>query len=547
MNIVAVLTADYESTFWGTPSRLRDSLVDDAVIHHTLRRFADITGVDQHLMIVQPRDAEKAKADIEACDLTNTIKLSQSDDGVRPRRELLRAARRWNQTSWRGGLMNATWFDEYVEPRLCARLCDELNADALYLLDAHHAAHDPVQCSQMTAHHRENPQDTPYVFTAAPPGLAGLLLSRSAIAELVEKNFPVGILLTYRPEFPALDPITDDTCLHIDRDIQTAAMRFVPDTTQSFERLQAAFAECGANATTQELCRWSARENHDFAGALPVEVELELTTRTALPDSLLRPKVEKQNSRECVNLDAIAAIARELAQSDDRLLVLSGFGDPLLHPRFAETLQLIRDNGQRNIAIETNLLDVPQNSLTALFEQQVTALLIRIDAHSAEAYQQIHNANRFAEVVATIQSLEKKRRDESRALPLLVPLFTRCCANIHELDAFYDYWVQAVGSALIRSASDYCGQLPMDDILHPAPPTRAPCRQLPRRLTLLANGRVAQCDQDVAGTQPLGNWYEQSLTEIWDAQPRKELLQLHANHDWHQNPLCTNCREWIRP
>ncbi|MGE3181353.1 MAG: radical SAM/SPASM domain-containing protein [Phycisphaerae bacterium] len=572
MKIVAAMLADYQQTFWGTPSRLREKLGDVQISHASLRRFAEIGGVDQHFLIVQPRDAESAKADCQACGVANRVHISLIDDGVRPRRELFRLARRWNQTSWRGGLMNTTWYDEFVAPRLCAVILDTHEADAVFLVDAHHAALDPVLSSAMIAQYRAKAGSVRYVFTAAPPGIAGLLLSRAAVAELVEKNLPVGILLTYRPEFPALDPITDDTCLHVDRAVQTAAMRFVADTTRSVERLSAAFGELSANASALQLCAHSARDGHNFAGPFPAEVEIELTTRDALQHSHLYPRrtarreetfpgLNGSAGRRCHTVDddvravdicdadahAVIRVARELAAYDDRLLVLGGNGDPLLHPRFPQIVREIVAAGQRNIAVETSLLDAPEASIQALSDCKVAALMVRVDAQSRETYAAIHRCDRFDEVIAGIKAIEERRRSQSIAAPLLVPLFTRCRANIHELDAFYDHWIQAVGSATVRTYNDYCGLMPVDDILRPEPPVRGPCRQLPRRLTLLAEGSVAQCSQDVRGAQPLANWFTQSLAEIWDGTARGELCAMHERGAWNDNVLCAKCHEWMRP
>jgi radical SAM protein with 4Fe4S-binding SPASM domain len=78
-----------------------------------------------------------------------------------------------------------------------------------------------------------------------------------------------------------------------------------------------------------------------------------------------------------------------------------------------------------------------------------------------------------------------------------------------------------------------------------APPKRVPCRRLRSRLTVLSDGRIVSCEEDVAGLQALGRVGEMSIAAAWQAMEQVRLA--HARLSLEQLPLCRKCREWHRP
>jgi hypothetical protein len=276
-------------------------------------------------------------------------------------------------------------------------------------------------------------------------------------------------------------------------------------------------------------------------------VELELTTADPLPRSSLRPRGERVPRRELGNLDALSRLAAELAEYDDRLVVLGGHGDPLQHPQFAAVCRRLRSAGVYGIAVVTPLVDLRDATMEVLFDDKIDVVEVLLDAHSAETYQRVQQADHFAQVVGNVERLEQARRKRESARPLLVCSLTRCEGTIKELEAFYDSWIPKIGSAIIRGHNDYCGLLPADTLLPSTPSVRESCRRLATRLCLLADGTVALCAQDVAGSVRLGNWVTEPLREIWAGRPLATVRAAHGDLNLEALPLCARCREWSRP
>ncbi len=547
MKLVAALVADFESTFLGGRSRLLRPLGDSTVLGHALRRLARVEGVAQRVLCVRPRDAAPAQAALAASGVGDRVELLPIDAGRRPRRELFRSARKWNLASWRGGPLSATWFDEYVEPTCVAQIMDACDAAAVLIADGHQPLLDPAIGHAMLSHFRNNEKEARLVFTQAPPGLAGVLLTRSAIGDLLERQIPLGILLGYRPEMPQGDPITRVACLQLPAHIAQTQARFVADTQRASNLIEQAVGELGPDADASAICLWTRGADRDRAGSLPLEVEIELTTDDPLPETILRPRGPRVPRRCIENLDALARVAAELATLDDRLVFLGGLGDPLLHPQFAEVLGIVRRAGICGLGVATTGAALSDSAFEALFEHRVDLVQVLLDAHGRETYARVHRRDAYDAVMANIARIEAARRERVRPQPLILCSLTRHQETIGELEPFFDHWTRAAGTALISPYRTFGGRLPADSLISVTPPVRQPCRRLSHRLVLLADGTVRACDERIDDSIVLGYWNAQSLSEIWTGPELAKLRARHASGDLREIPQCTACDQWFRP
>lgn len=547
MKLAAAVFADFAETFLGGPSQLLTRLGSRSVLGHTLIRLMRIAGLEHRCLVVRLRDEDAAKAVVGELGLSDEVDVQGLDDGDRPRRRLFRSGRKWNLEGWRGSPLGTTWFDEYVEPLSVARVLDHYRCDGVLCLDGHQPALDIGIAAEMLAHQRENDAEAPFVFTQAPPGLAGILLRRDVTRELLEHQYPVGLLLSYRPEMPQMDPITKPTCLRISAEVAQTSARLTGDTLRSREVLTQAFAALGDDCNAGALCAWLQNGGHERAGSLPVEIELELTTDDPLPDTTLRPRGRRVPPRRLEDMQAVGQLAAQLAAYDDRLVFLGGHGDPLLHPEFPAVCREFRAAGVCGIGVGTTLVELPDAALDALLEYAVDMIEVRLDADTAATYQAVHRADAFERVVANIERIQAARRARESPQPLVVCSLTRCAATMAELEPFFERWIQATGWAVIHGYNDYAGVLAADPLLALTPPARGPCRRLDTRMMLLADGRAVLCSQDMEGVTALGSWVSEALSDLWQGRSLIQARESHSRLSLEDYPLCKRCGEWFRP
>jgi sulfatase maturation enzyme AslB (radical SAM superfamily) len=113
-------------------------------------------------------------------------------------------------------------------------------------------------------------------------------------------------------------------------------------------------------------------------------------------------------------------------------LVNCSFGEPLLHPRFAELLDFFARR-DKTLEISTNGQAFSSATMHALAGRRVK-LFVSLDSASAETYRRLRN-NRWHDVIAGLTVLREVRR-RARGLPTLNMVFMPMRSNVHELEAF---------------------------------------------------------------------------------------------------------------
>ena len=116
-----------------------------------------------------------------------------------------------------------------------------------------------------------------------------------------------------------------------------------------------------------------------------------------------------------------------------RVVVNCSFGEPLLHPRLEEILDLL---GRHNKVAEISTNgQVFTPAVVRTLAGRSVLLYVSLDAASAEVYGRLRN-DRWHEVVSGLTFLREARRRANR-LPKVYMVFMPMRANLHELEAYF--------------------------------------------------------------------------------------------------------------
>jgi hypothetical protein len=298
--------------------------------------------------------------------------------------------------------------------------------------------------------------------------------------------------------------------------------------------------------------RWLTRREAETIDPLPREVEIELTTDDPYPFALLRPRGERVGSRGPIDVDLVERIVREVARYDDALIVLGGFGDPLRHPRFVEILERIASARPYGLCVRTAGVDLDDARMDAIIRGGVDVVNVLLDAWTPPRYARLQSPNdpAIADLDAVRRAMDRlteRCREIQSVKPILIPEMTKSAENVDELDAFHDGWMRHAGAVNIVGASHFGRQTADHAVMNMAPGARTGCRRIRSRCLVLADGRVALCDQDFRGMHPAGRIGEQSLEDIWRGTPFERIREAHRAGRFDPTPICAACDEWHRP
>jgi len=545
-------------TALGLPSRIAESLGDRPVIAHTLQRIARVPGVDR-LVLVHPADDDPRPLIAPFVEgIGKPVEYhADPDQLIDPAGKKWPVARAFALTSWRGGLGQATCYDELLPARPLFSAMQRFNAESALLLGADWPLIDPDLAAAVLDNHRSAPDQLKLCFTQAPPGLAPVAVHRDILQQLAEHpGSGLGPLLGYNPQRPALDPISKDVNSPIPHAVRDAHHRFILDSPRTARLIHQLARHLGDQLPDADASRIAAAVSEcDLEQALPQQVTLELTPHRPAPGRIT-PQHHATLDRPPVDLDLARRIIDQL--DPDTALRLGGLGDALLHPHWQAIAQHAADR-VLCVALDTDLLStseithhpspiapLPDETLDQLLAAPLGLVTVRLNADSAAVYQELMGIDGFPAVMDNLKRLHNRRADTpTPAVPWIVPRLAKTAANLTDMETFFERWLRLFGTAVIEPTSCGCGLMPDLAPVPMHPPARVPCRQLGGRLSVLANGKVALCDQDWQARDPLGDAITEPLAAI--AARAHDKRAAHHAGQFAELTLCGQCTEWHRP
>jgi spiro-SPASM protein len=112
--------------------------------------------------------------------------------------------------------------------------------------------------------------------------------------------------------------------------------------------------------------------------------------------------------------------------------------------------------------------------------------------------------------------------------------------NEDPLEAFYRHWEGETGRVIVQKYDSFGGYLPDHKVTDLSPLKRFPCWHIKRDLSVLMDGRVPMCREDLQAQTVLGNIFEDDLSEIWAR--GEPIYSEHLNGSFRS--LCDGCDEY---
>lgn len=543
MSVICLIPVDLQRTRFDLPSHVGDRLVSATVLQHTVVRAARIPQIERIVIVHPDGQAPLSLIDPVAIDkpVNTFVDPDQRIDAHTPRWV---AARKWAMECWRGGLGSATCHDELLPAGPLAAAMEKHGANSAYLIGGDWCLFDPALAEAQLKVHLDAPEAMKLVFTQAPPGLAGLAVTRDVLQQLRDTGSGFGGILGYNPFQPAIDPIGRDVCIAVSPVVRDLGRRFIYDTPRTIQHIRAiSHGVDPLRADSDQIARASVEcESLNDEVRLPTWVTLELTTRRPLNGSIT-PQHYAAFDRPDIDPDLAGRIFDQL--EPDTAVTLGGLGDALEHPHLHDIIRAAHTTGMMGIGIETDLLCDTDDAI-ALLDLPLDVISIRFNADTSETYRRVNGVDGFSTVARNLKVLIDERSKRSMVVPWLAPRLIKTPDTLTDLESFFERWKRVAGcQPVIESNGCGCGLMPDVSPVPMTPPMREPCRQLGRRMTILSDGVVALCDQDWMGTSPLGDAKTHGLSEIYRNHAR--IADHHRSGVYTSLTLCGSCDQWHRP
>lgn len=237
-------------------------------------------------------------------------------------------------------------------------------------------------------------------------------------------------------------------------------------------------------------------------------------------------------------LDAAAAF------SGDAVIDLSLWGDCSLHSRAGELLGAALDRPELSLIVETCGVGWKDGVVEAVAAKAAAAAprlngqapvswIVSLDAEDPARYAELRGQG-YAEARAFAEKLIALFPADAYVQAL------RVADGEDDLERFYRAWKAKTPNVIVQKHDDFCGFLPPRKATDLSPVKRFPCRHLMRDVSVLIDGTVAVCREDLGLTEVWGNAFTDSLEAIW-AKGRDR----YAAHCAGAYPgICGSCDEY---
>ena len=251
-----------------------------------------------------------------------------------------------------------------------------------------------------------------------------------------------------------------------------------------------------------------------------------------------------------------ASLVSQIAElSEYAVVAVGGWTEPLAVPDFAAYASSVLEHPGLSLLVETDGICLTEELALKLSGLSSAAKprengrpaimwIVSLDAATQARYDAIYSC---AQNTGGTTDFQKAVAAVSLLSPLfpgaVYPQFVRMHENEDELEAFYRYWHEkdspSGGNLIIQKYDSYCGLLPCRKPADLSPLVRNPCWHIKRDMTILCDGSVPLCREQVLEAD-CGSVFRDGLSAVWER--FRSPLEAHLQKNYNQR--CGNCDEY---
>ncbi|MFP4425088.1 MAG: spiro-SPASM protein [Spirochaetaceae bacterium] len=277
------------------------------------------------------------------------------------------------------------------------------------------------------------------------------------------------------------------------------------------------------------------QEDRSLLRTLPAYFNVQVTNRYAQKVSY-EPFHELQEGEEPVEMELprFEALLREIEAFAPESVVSIGYrGEPGLHSAVLEMIRAVEASRSLSLYLETSGVGWDETALEALegLSLRRTTIIVLLDAASESVYRELRGEG-FTEAIRFANRMRKAHPERCYVQA------TRLVEYQESLEEFYKAWKE--DNPIIQKYNHFCGELPDRRVTDLSPLERFPCWHLQRDVTVLLDGTVPRCQEDIHRNHTLGNLFEEGLEAVWER--GRGVFDAHTRGEYPD--ICGNCDEY---
>lgn len=296
--------------------------------------------------------------------------------------------------------------------------------------------------------------------------------------------------------------------------------------------------------------RWNEAKQFKFRPSFPIHLDIELSYRCNLRcimcpfgnPNFKHPPYKGQK----LKVDVVKKIIKEGVPQGLSSVRFSMINEPLLDKPLPDLISYAKEVGVIDVFITTNGMLLSEEKSRALIQSGLTHIMVSLDAATPETYSVIRVGGDYEKVVKNIENFVKIRNELGSHLPLLRLSFLKMKPNAHEVDQFTKMWVGKVDYIAISCYINVVGDSETNKKLATEVGTMKGiknygCWHPWARCSIFSNGDIFPCCSSFGRATPVGNIYEDSISNIWQSDTVKHIQDINKAGEYFKCETCLRC------
>lgn len=277
----------------------------------------------------------------------------------------------------------------------------------------------------------------------------------------------------------------------------------------------------------------------------PLRFDIELTNACNLKCRMC-PRHISSRRVGYIDMNLFEALINESSNYGKRRFQLHKDGEPLMHPRFLETIRYIKEKKQDNIIdLVTNGTLLNHDISKAILEIGVDTVTVSIGASRESTYQKVRGVYKLEKVEQNVINLLKMKKEGGYKKPSVSVQIIRMEETLEDIEDFRKRWTAHGASVDVSGFLNWGGSMRDITVKNTVNGRRHPCPQLWFSPVVNWNGDVSICCLDWNASEIIGNVNAEPLTKIWSNEKIKQYRLYHLRGEYSKISPCKDCNAWI--
>jgi sulfatase maturation enzyme AslB (radical SAM superfamily) len=257
----------------------------------------------------------------------------------------------------------------------------------------------------------------------------------------------------------------------------------------------------------------------DRAPRMPEIVQIE-STNICNAKCVFCPRDEMQRRQGIMTVELFRKIVDECADLGITHIRMHNYGEAFMDRRLVEKVRYAKQKGIREVGMISNGSLITEPVARGMIEAGLDAINISVDASGKEVFEATRIGLKYDKVIANIERLLRLRTESGKRRPKLILSFVRQNNSADEA-AFIEHWRSIADKIHVTDLHNWAGTLNTESDVN------YPCYRPWLTFTVLWDGRVSLCCADFDGKTILGNLNTQTIAEVWNAEPYRDVRREH--------------------